>query len=634
MLFGLVLAYSGSALYAWRRIRDRRVEGRARIDRSLHLKLTGSMLAVMVLDGAGYLIAVTVRGGAGGVAQAALEDIFVAVAILTISVGLVLPGMIAHSATELADAARLLSEATLPELTRAMEALGRGDLDSAEVVPGVSAVAITSRDEVGAMASAFNQVQQEVVRAARSLENARNALRRSRGDIEYLATHDALTRLPNRGFVQHHIDQIVDESIALGRECAVVILDLDGFKYVNDSRGHAVGDRVLRRVAELLRSALRPTDFVGRIGSDVFAAALPNIGPEDAQLVIFRLLEAIRCEPIVTDYGRAIRITASAGMAFLHPTNPQSAQDLLVEADVAMYQAKDTGRDRLALYSNVDPRQADVRGRHTWVERIQDALEHDRFVLHVQPILDLRIGRVNRYETLLRMVADDGSLIMPNEFLPIAERSGLIARIDQWVVTTACRMLGDLQRAGHDIHIEVNLSGPSMGDPAILDVIEREMAFLPRLGGLIIEVTETAAIVDIDRARLFAERLEALGCEFALDDFGAGYGSFYYLKHLPFDYLKIDGTFIKDLLTNRADEVLVRSLVQIATELGKRTVAEFVQDDATLVRLVSLGVDFAQGYHIGRPTGLADSTALATVRSAPAPAPVSGSLVRSIHLAS
>jgi EAL domain-containing protein (putative c-di-GMP-specific phosphodiesterase class I) len=199
---------------------------------------------------------------------------------------------------------------------------------------------------------------------------------------------------------------------------------------------------------------------------------------------------------------------------------------------------------------------------------------------------------------------------MPGEFLPAAERSGLIGQIDQWVIVEACRLLAEQQCSGRNIHIEVNLSGPSMGDPTMLALIERELAALPHRGGLTIEVTETAAIIDIDRARTFAEHLESLGCEFALDDFGAGYGSFYYLKHLPFDYLKIDGTFIRDIVTNRADQVLVRSLVQIASELGKHTIAEFVEDQAILDKLRELGVDYAQGYHIGRPTTLHPATAI------------------------
>jgi diguanylate cyclase (GGDEF)-like protein len=604
VLSGLALAYSGSLFYLWRRFTDLRREQRQRIAYSLHFKLTGAMLAVMVLDGIGYLLAVA-SGGHGSAARVAvLEDIFVAVALLSIGVGLVLPGMIAHSVTQVAEAANELSVGTLAELTRAMDALGRGDLEQARATQELRPVLVTSRDEVGAMAEAFNHMQGEISRAARALDGAREALGRSRGDLEYLATHDSLTTLPNRRHVKDEVERLIADCVISARRCAVVALDLDGFKYINDSRGHAVGDQVLTHVADLFRAQLRPSDFIGRIGGDEFAAVLPNISADEAQLVIFRLLEALRTEAIVVEHGRAVRVTASAGMAFLDPVAPQSASDLLVEADVAMYQAKDSGRDRLSLYSTFDLRQADLRGRHTWVERIQDALEHDRFVLHAQPILNLRTGNVDRYEVLLRMVGQDGSVAMPGDFLPAAERSGLIGQIDQWVIVEACRMLAEQQTGGRDIHIEVNLSGPSMGDPTMLALIERELAALPHRGGLTIEVTETAAITDIDRARAFAEHLESLGCEFALDDFGAGYGSFYYLKHLPFDYLKIDGTFIRDIVTDRADQVLVSSLVQIARELGKHTIAEFVEDQAILDKLRELGVDYAQGYHIGRPAKL------------------------------
>ena len=601
ILFGLGLAYSGSIFYLWRRVTDRRRERRPRIPRSLHFKLTGAMLAVMVLDGAGYLLAVASDDDRHPIRVAVLEDIFVAVALVTIGVGLVLPGMIAHSVTQVADAANTLAAGTINELTRAMEALGRGDLDQARAAQQETLVAVTSRDEVGAMAVAFNHMQEEINRAAHSLELAREALSRSRIDLEYLATHDSLTTLPNRRHVKDEVTRLVASCVVSGLSCAVVALDLDGFKYINDSRGHAVGDHVLTHVADLFRAQLRPTDYIGRVGGDEFAAVLAGVSEDEAQMVIFRLLEALRSEAIVVEHGRAVRVTASAGMAFLDALAPQSAADLLIEADVAMYQAKDSGRDRLALYSNLDSRQADLRGRHTWMDRIQEALDHDHFALHAQPLLNLRTGNVDRYEILLRMLAADGTVIMPGDFLPAAERSGLIGKIDQWVIVRACRLLADFQHAGQNIHLAVNLSGPSMGDPTILQLIERELALLPHRGGLTIEVTETVAITDIDRARSFAEHLESLGCEFALDDFGAGYGSFYYLKHLPFDYLKIDGTFIRDLLTDRADHVLVRSLVQIARELGKQTVAEFVEDQFTLEKLRDLGVDYAQGYYIGRP---------------------------------
>lgn len=454
-----------------------------------------------------------------------------------------------------------------------MGALGRGDLAAARATADPTRVVVTSRDEVGAMAVAFNEMHDEVTRAAWSLDSARDELRRSRQELEHLAAFDALTDLPNRRHLEQEIDRILLTCTADAVPATVVVLDLDGFKYINDSRGHAVGDGVLMRVARLLELHLRDGDVVGRLGGDEFAAVLPGATEE----VLRRVLEALRSEVFLVEGGRAVRLTGSVGLASVLPGRVRSAQDLLIDADVAMYDAKDAGRDRLAVASVAEPRQSDHRSRHTWSERIRDALDRDLFVLHAQPLLDLATGRVDRYELLLRMVDDDGALIAPGAFLPTAERSGLIARIDRWVVVEACRLLGRSQRVGEQLRFAVNLSGPSMGDPDMLRLLERELAGLPRRGGLVIEVTETAAIVDVERAKAFAERLGELGCAFALDDFGAGYGSFYYLKHLPFDYLKIDGEFVRGVVDSLADQVVVRSLVTIARELGKRTVAEFVE---------------------------------------------------------
>ena len=601
VIFGLALAYSGSIFYFWRSWTDRRRAGIPGVARSLHLKLTGAMLAVVVLDGAGYALAVAAVPDTHATLVAVLEDIFVVVAILSIAVGLILPGMIAHSTIEVTRAASQLTTGTLAELTRAMQALGRGDLDAARATPVNAQVAVTTRDEVGAMATAFNSMQDEVTRAATALDMARGQLRRSRGDLEYLATHDPLTDLPNRRHLECEIDRIVQACVDRGRSGAVVVFDLDGFKYINDSRGHAVGDRVLIQVAKLLAAGLRPHDVIGRLGGDEFAAVLPGASADDAQGVVHRLLEALRTEAFIVDDGRVVRLTASVGLSFFDQCHPRAAHELLVDADVAMYDAKDAGRDRWALTSTAQPRQDDVRHRNTWVERIREALEQDLFELHAQPILNLGTNQVDRYELLLRLRTPEGGLVLPGAFLPAAERSGLITQIDRWVIAEACRLLGDGQRSGQDWHLEVNLSGPSIGDPVILALVEEGLAQLRQPCGLIIEVTETAAIVDVPRARAFAERLATLGCAFALDDFGAGYGSFSYLKNLPFDYLKIDGEFIRGLTTSHPDQVIVRSLVQIAHELGKQTVAEFVEDEVTLERLRTLGVDFAQGYHVGRP---------------------------------
>ena len=605
VLFGLALAYSGSAAYAWRLRSDRIARGGSPMGRSLHLKLTGAMLAVMTLDGAGYLIAVANVESGHEPLVTVLEDIFVAVAMLTVTVGLVLPGMIAHATSQVAEAAKRLTGGTIADLTRAMGALGAGDLEAARARVEIERVDVKSRDEVGAMADAFNLMQDEVARAALSLDGARDELRRSRDHLQHLATHDPLTDLPNRRALEAALNRLVDTCRRRKHHGAVVVIDLDGFKYVNDSRGHAVGDVVLQRVSELLRRTLRPADLLGRLGGDEFAVLLSDTTADEAELVVQRVLEELRTGVLLVEGGRAVRITASIGLAVFGPETQLSGDQLLVDADVAMYDAKEAGRDRLALSSGSDPHQIELRERHTWLERVREALEQDRFVLHGQPIQDLSTDQISRHELLLRMIGEDGSLIMPGAFLGLAERAGVIGAIDRWVLHRAFAMLRDEQQSGRRPQYSVNLSGPSMGDPEILALIEAEMATLPfPRGALLLEVTETAAVVDIERARAFAERLQSLGCSLALDDFGSGYGSFAYLKQLPFDVLKIDGQFVRGLRDSAEDQAVVTALVTIASALGKTTVAEFVEDAQTLELLRVLGVDQAQGYHVGRPASL------------------------------
>ena len=602
VLLGLALVYSGSAGYAWRLRSDRRARGRARLGRSLHLKLTGAMVAVMALDGAGYLIAVANVAPGHDQLIVVLEDIFVAVAILTVSVGLVLPGMIAHASSEVAAAASRLARGTIADLARGMTALGAGDLDAASVRIEIEPVKVRSRDEVGAMAHSFNVLQEEVAHAAISLDRARDEVRRSRDHLNHLATHDPLTDLPNRRAFEVALVDVVGFCRARQVPGAVAVIDLDGFKYINDSRGHAVGDLVLARVAELLRRSLRPDDVLGRMGGDEFAVLLANTTADEAGQVVHRVLEGMRKEVHLVDNGRSVRITASIGLAVFGPETTLTGEQLLIDADVAMYDAKEAGRDRYAVSSGSDPHQSDLRERHPWLERIRDALENDRFVLLGQPILDLATGEVVRHELLLRMLTDDGAYILPSVFLGVAERAGVIGAVDRWVLRRAFALLAAEQNAGRRPQYSVNLSGPSVGDPEILALIETELAALPDPDcSLVLEVTETAAVVDLDRARIFAQRLKALGCSLALDDFGSGYGSFAYLKHLPFDTLKIDGQFIRALTISQEDQAIVTALVAIAKALGKTTTAEFVRDQATIDVLRTIGVDHAQGFFIGRP---------------------------------
>jgi EAL domain-containing protein (putative c-di-GMP-specific phosphodiesterase class I) len=292
------------------------------------------------------------------------------------------------------------------------------------------------------------------------------------------------------------------------------------------------------------------------------------------------------------------RITASVGVVVFEPGTTMTGGELLNDADLAMYEAKGDGGHRCVVYS-LAPADGARGGRISWPERIRRALDEDRLTLYAQPILDIESDEISRYELLLRMIGADGEIISPAAFLPVAERRGMIRSIDRWVVREAIALL-ECSREG--IRLQVNISGRSLSDPDFLVYVRRELAGSSAApADLVFEVTETAAIANLDDARSFLSSLAKMGCGVALDDFGSGFASFQYLKNLPFDELKIDGQFIKNVTTNPDDLLLVETLVRLARGLGKRTVAEYVKDAATLRLIGDLGVDYAQGYHIGKP---------------------------------
>ena len=431
--------------------------------------------------------------------------------------------------------------------------------------------------------------------------------KRFEGQLQYLADHDPLTGLYNRRRFEQELSRQVSYNSRYGSTGAVVVVDLDHFKYVNDTLGHAVGDELIGRVGGILRDRLRDTDIVARLGGDEFAVLLPEADEAQARAVADNLLADIRAQAVVMAGERSLRLTASAGVSLFGQAIEVSPEGVLVNADIAMYDAKDGGRDRVTLLETIEGAQTQMRARLTWSERIRDALEHDRFVLFQQPILELRTGNISHRELLVRLEGESGELIPPATFLYIAEQFGLIQAIDRWVVRQATAIIQQREQAGERVTLTVNLSGSSITEIALVEFIEAE---IKQRGidatSLVFEVTETAAIVNIEKARRFAERLAELGCAFALDDFGAGFGSFYYLKHLPFDFLKIDGDFIRQLPASRPDQLTVKAIVEIAHGLGKRTVAEFVGDEQTLKLLARYGVDYAQGYHVGKPANVSE----------------------------
>jgi diguanylate cyclase (GGDEF)-like protein/PAS domain S-box-containing protein len=431
--------------------------------------------------------------------------------------------------------------------------------------------------------------------------------RRHEAELRHMADHDPLTGLLNRRSFERELERHVAYVDRYGPKGAAIVLDLDHFKTINDTLGHSAGDELIVRVAQLLRSRLRESDVLARLGGDEFAILLPEASSEEADGVAAAVLEAVRTLAVPTATGRTRTVTASLGMAHFDAAHRLSGEEVLVNADLAMYDAKEAGRDQLAAYAASDQQETRLEARMSWADMIRDALAEDRFVLHAQPIVDLASGEVTQYELLLRMRGPDGDLISPAAFLPVAERFDLMAAIDRWVVTRAIRMVGNERRGGRELIVEVNISGRSAGDPDLLALIERELANSDvDPGQIIFEITETIAVSNIPRAQHFAARLADLGCRFALDDFGAGFGSFYYLKHLPFDYLKIDGEFVRHSAVDTTDQLVIQAVVDIARGLGKRTIAEHVGDRETAELLSRMGVDHAQGFHLGEPAPLGD----------------------------
>ncbi len=428
--------------------------------------------------------------------------------------------------------------------------------------------------------------------------------RRSDERLVYLTDHDPLTGLLNRRSFERELEAHRSRRARYGGEGAAIMLDLDHFKFINDTLGHHAGDEAIIRTARVLASRLRETDVLARLGGDEFAVLLPDADAAKARRVAEDLLAALRAE--VVELGRHARpLAASAGIALFEAADGPSGDEVLVNADLAMYDAKNAGRDRAELFASSEQCSSRMKGRVTWAQRIGAALQHDGFMLVTQPIVELATGHTSQHELLLRMRDEHGDQIPPASFLYIAERLGMVQEIDRWVTTQAITLLAEHHDQGQELTLEVNLSGLSIGDPELLALISRELdrtGVAPR--NLIFEITETAAVINMTQAGQFIRDLTQLGCRFALDDFGAGYGSFSYLKHLPFDFLKIDGEFVKHATTSQTDRLLIKAGVDIATGMGKRTIAEFVGDEETVRLLTNLGVDYGQGFHLGHPAAL------------------------------
>ena len=432
---------------------------------------------------------------------------------------------------------------------------------------------------------------------------------KTEAELRYLAEHDSLTGLLDRRRFRAELDQFVSFSARYGGQGAVMIIDIDGLKAVNDSLGHHAGDGLIREIARIMRERVRNTDIVARLSGDEFAVLMPQTDTEGA----LQLGEDLRAQVAenVRPAPEAEAVTVSVGITMFGGRHAAEPEGVLVAADQAMYRAKEGGRNQIALFRNPAEPQRSPQPARTTTARIRDALTHGRLSLHTQPIRSLASGGIERYELLLRMTGDHGELLPASSFIEVAERSGMVQELDRWVVARALKLLGEREREGRPVSLHVNLSGVSLSDVSVLEFIERRLdegdADPARCT---FEITGSARVTDYEEAGGFADRLTEFGCQVAIDDYGAGFSPFHYLKELPFDLIKIDGAFVRNMARNDADQLTVRAMVQIARGLGKETIAESVQDDATTQLLRQYGVDMAQGYHLGRPVDINEALAV------------------------
>ncbi|MBK8162458.1 MAG: EAL domain-containing protein [Gammaproteobacteria bacterium] len=419
--------------------------------------------------------------------------------------------------------------------------------------------------------------------------------------LQYLVSHDDLTGLFNRRRLELALEDAIASARANSNTAALLYVDLDQFKVINDLEGHAVGDRLLMSIANILRKQLRAHDILARISSDEYAVLIEDTGEAEALARAETLRTAIDEYRFRTE-DRNYHVCASIGVTLILPHEDINASEALARSSQACFEAKTHGRNLVHLFNKDDVETNILRNAADWVPRIREALAHDRFCMFFQPVIELPGGRVVGYEALIRMREADGSLVTPDRFIPVAERMGLIHDIDLWVVQYAIDVLARLPREQSHLTLNVNLSIHAFQDHALLPLVRDKLA---RSGvaaeRITFEITETAAVASYDQTRNMINQLRELGCRFALDDFGTGFSSFNYLKQFPVDYLKIDGSFIRNLLNDPVDQRLVKSMIEVGRTLGKVVVAEFVENAEILALLGEYGVNRAQGNFIGEP---------------------------------
>ncbi len=431
-----------------------------------------------------------------------------------------------------------------------------------------------------------------------AIESIRDITKRKEMEqrLQYLATHDSLTGIPNRYFLNEALKRAVAKA-RRGEEGFLILIDLDNFKLVNDTFGHTTGDELLVSIAHVFKNNLREGDLLARLGGDEFAVLLERTTVSEANIVAEKLRRAVdKDEFQLANFRCCLNISVSIGLVIIDGT--LDAQKILSYADNALYTSKEGGRNRISFIKPDENMITKLSEANQIVSLIKGALKENNFVLYFQPVVKVGDGAVIHHEALIRLKDKSGELIAPDNFIPVAERFGLMPQIDRWVVQATIRILDEHP----DIKIFVNLSGLSLGDYTLLELIEEkihESKIDPsRLG---FEITETAAVKDLVRAERWIRRLKKLGCRFALDDFGIGFSSFSYLNTLPVDFLKIDGSYVRNLHQDSTHLELVRAMNSVAHALKKETIAEFVENEKVMNILTELQIDCGQGYYLGRP---------------------------------
>ena len=442
----------------------------------------------------------------------------------------------------------------------------------------------------------------EIVAIANALNTTIAALKGRDKELRQLANYDPLTGLLNKSIFNMLLKREVERVKEDNDSSALLFIDLDQFKHVNDNLGHAAGDRLLVQIAELLKSRMRREDMISRFGGDEFTVIASSVTAKDARLIADSILKSMQ-NFVFVENEQSFNIYCSIGVVMMN-ADTMSDEEVFSQADMACFQAKSAGRNCYHMFDAV--KQAEIRkvADISWSKRIKEAIDENKFTLYYQPIVPLDGGNKQCYEVLLRMMFD-GEIMLPNAFLSAAQRLGMIVDIDSWVVRNALKKISELTASDQEVLFSINLSGASFEDAGFIIRLKKyikEYKVDPSL--IIFEITEQTAVKNIDFVGQVMHELVAMGCRFALDDFGIGFHSFEHLKTMPVDYLKINGDFIANMANDEVDQAMVQFMIRIARILNKKVIAGHVQDSQALELLKEFGADYAQGFYLGKPEPL------------------------------